>query len=91
MTGRKWVVNFWVFDKSNEEVLISNTNSAWLSQYSLSFTTSTVYLVVRVAQKGERLSGAIDIAWNSHAPPVEFFSFLMEVIKLNYPGLISHT
>jgi len=30
--GRKRVINFWVFDKSNEEGLLSNTNSAWISQ-----------------------------------------------------------
>jgi len=30
MTGRKRIFNFWVFDKSNKEVSISNPNSAWL-------------------------------------------------------------
>jgi hypothetical protein len=48
MTGRKWVFNFWVFDKSNEEVLISNTNSAWLSQNYQRLIASTVWWAVGV-------------------------------------------
>jgi hypothetical protein len=48
MTGRKWVFNFWVFAKSNEEGFISNTNSEWLSQNYQSLITSTVWWAVEV-------------------------------------------
>ena len=48
MTGRKWVFNFWVFDKSNEEGLISNTNSAWLSKNYQSVIASMVWWAVAV-------------------------------------------
>jgi len=46
--GRKWVFNFWVFDKSNEEGFISNTNSEWLSQNYQSSIASTVWRAVGV-------------------------------------------
>jgi hypothetical protein len=46
MTGRKWVFKFWVFDKSNEEGLITNTNSAWLSQNHQRLIASTVWWAV---------------------------------------------
>jgi hypothetical protein len=46
--GRKRVINFWVFDKSNEEVLISNTNSVLLSQYYQSLIASMVWWAVEV-------------------------------------------
>ena len=48
MTGRKRVSNFWVDDKSNEEGLISNTNSAWLSQNYHILIASTIWWVVGV-------------------------------------------
>ncbi len=48
MTGRKRIFNFCVFDKSNEEVLISNTNSAWLSHNYQSVIASTVWWAVGV-------------------------------------------
>jgi hypothetical protein len=48
MTGRKRIYNFWVFNKLNKEGLISNTNSAWLSQNNQSLIASMVWWAVGV-------------------------------------------
>jgi len=48
MTGRKRIFIFWVFEKSNKEGLISNTNSVWLSQNYQSLIASMVRWAVGV-------------------------------------------